>query len=178
MVFCPVKYMMGIRPKPWYSIGRLNQVGGTKCKQVSTFAMYPTCIVLLVCFFQVGEDPFTQLREEKRERIKGQQQRQLANVKLAAKTGALPPTLKLAAKLQERGKGKHHKRKELKDEVSWGWLYSMLMLAYSLTSMPIGVLFYAIRGTSQHGLQVLVVTEKPCLVMLCSPPPVMDGLAS
>jgi hypothetical protein len=66
---------------------------------------------------QPGEDPFTRLRQEKRQRIKEQSGRQLANAKLAAKAGALPATLRLAANLPEKGKGKHHKRKDLKGEV-------------------------------------------------------------
>lgn len=76
---------------------------------------------LLYCVLQLGEDPFTQLRQEKRSRVNKQEQQQLANLKQAAKVGgkaALPATLQLAATLPEKGKGKHIKRKELKDDVS------------------------------------------------------------
>lgn len=70
---------------------------------------------------QPGEDPFTQLRQEKRDRLKKQNKQQLANVKQAVKTSgaaAVPTTLRLAAALPEKGKGKPAKRKELRDEVS------------------------------------------------------------
>jgi regulator of ribosome biosynthesis len=69
---------------------------------------------------QPGEDPFTLLRQEKRERVKTQQKQQLANVKQALKAGgasAVPATLRLAAALPSKGKGKPTKRKELRDEV-------------------------------------------------------------
>ena len=67
---------------------------------------------------EVGDDPFTRLRQEKRERVKKNQQQQLANLKGATKGGArLPPPLRLAAALPEKGRGKPVKRKELKDEV-------------------------------------------------------------
>jgi hypothetical protein len=71
---------------------------------------------------QVGEDPWTVLRQEKRERVKRGAAQQLANVKLAAKaSGALPPTLKLAATLPVKGSGvKQRKRKEMVDEVIRG----------------------------------------------------------
>ena len=99
---------------------------------------------------QPGDDPFAQLRQEKRERIKGQEQRQLANVKLAAKGGALPPTLKLAAKLQEKGKGKQHKRKDLKNEVSRGpssvWVLSVLKGATSLQQAAIAIGWSRAKG--------------------------------
>ncbi|KAI7840975.1 hypothetical protein COHA_005204 [Chlorella ohadii] len=72
------------------------------------------------------EDPFTKQRAEKRERVKKQEKQQLANLKVrwlagaAAKaggSGALPPTLRLAAALPEHGKGRPAKRKELKHEL-------------------------------------------------------------
>jgi hypothetical protein len=69
---------------------------------------------------QPGEDPFTLLRQEKRERVKHQQKQQLANVKQAVKesgAAAVPATLRLAAALPNKGKGKPTKRKELRDEV-------------------------------------------------------------
>jgi hypothetical protein len=77
--------------------------------------------VLCWCVLQPGEDPFTLLRQEKRERIKGQQKQQLANVKQAMKSSgpaSVPSTLRLAAALPTKGKGKPNKRKELRDEVS------------------------------------------------------------
>lgn len=69
---------------------------------------------------QVGEDPWTRMRQEKRERVKKNAQQQTANVKAAAKAtgGQLPGTLKLAAKLHSKGGGKNTKRKELVEEVS------------------------------------------------------------
>ncbi len=79
-------------------------------------------LVLAACpMSQVGEDPFTKQRQEKKERVKKQEKQQLANLKAAAKAGgagALPPTLRLAAALPEHGKGRPAKRKELKGEVS------------------------------------------------------------
>ena len=80
---------------------------------------------------QVGEDPFTKQRQEKRERVKKNEAQQLANLKAAAKAGggagALPPTLRLAAALPQHGKGRPAKRRELKEEVragggGWRWL--------------------------------------------------------
>lgn len=78
---------------------------------------------------QVGEDPFSKLRQEKRERVKEQQQRQLKNIKASAKavgsSAALPPTLKLAAALPAHGKGKPTKRKEMQDDVRTALLLQM-----------------------------------------------------
>ncbi len=70
---------------------------------------------------QVGEDPFSRLAEEKRDRVRKNAKQQLGNLKDTAKAGgnaALPATLKLATNLPEKGKGKAQKRKELKDDVS------------------------------------------------------------
>lgn len=69
---------------------------------------------------QPGEDPFTQLRKEKKERAQKQTKQQLANVKQAWKAGgaaAVPATLRLAAALPDKGRSKPVKRKELRDEV-------------------------------------------------------------
>ncbi|CAK0734961.1 hypothetical protein CVIRNUC_000508 [Coccomyxa viridis] len=70
---------------------------------------------------QVGEDPFAALKQEKRERVKAQRQRQVANVKASSKDRggpvALPPTLKLAAALPAHGKGKPSKRQEIQDDI-------------------------------------------------------------
>jgi regulator of ribosome biosynthesis len=77
--------------------------------------------LLLLLLQQPGEDPFTLLRQEKKERQKKQNKQQLANVKQAIKTGgaaAVPATLRLAATLPDKGKGKPTKRRELRDEVS------------------------------------------------------------
>lgn len=66
------------------------------------------------------EDPFTKNMKEKKERVKKQSQRQLANLKNAAKEGgqgALPATLRLAATLPEHGRGKPTKRKEMLAEI-------------------------------------------------------------
>jgi hypothetical protein len=84
----------------------------------------PCCAVLcraVLC--QPGEDPFTIMRQEKRERIRTQQKQQLANVKQAMQAGgaaAVPATLRLAAALPTKGKGAPTKRKELRDEVGRG----------------------------------------------------------
>ena len=79
---------------------------------------------------QLGEDPFTKLKQEKKERMREQQKRQLGNIKANAKASgkggaaaaaaavALPPTLRLAAGLPAHGKGKPVKRKEIKEDVS------------------------------------------------------------
>jgi hypothetical protein len=69
---------------------------------------------------QPGEDPFSLLKQEKKDRQKKQNKQQLANVKQAIKTGgaaAVPATLRLAATLPDKGKGKPTKRRELRDEV-------------------------------------------------------------
>ncbi|CAL8467031.1 g6567 [Coccomyxa elongata] len=70
---------------------------------------------------KVGEDPFTKLKQEKRERVKDQQKRQLQNIKASAKavgsSAAVPPTLKLAAALPAHGKGKPTKRKDMHDDI-------------------------------------------------------------
>eukprot|EP00884_Botryococcus_braunii_P005004 jgi/Botrbrau1/14504/Bobra.0350s0009.1 len=70
---------------------------------------------------QVGEDPFSQMEREKKERVKTNSKRQLANLKANAKAGKgelqLPPTLKLAAQLPQHGKGRPTKRKELHPEL-------------------------------------------------------------
>jgi regulator of ribosome biosynthesis len=72
---------------------------------------------------ELGDDPFATLKQEKRERVRKNQQQQLANLKGAAKGGAaLPPTLRLAAALPEKGRGKPTKRKDMKDEVRVGFL--------------------------------------------------------
>ena len=79
----------------------------------------------------MGEDPFTKLKQEKRERVKDQHKRQVANIKASAKTtgssAALPPTLKLAASLPAHGKGKPTKRKEMQDDVSFTPLLQQLL---------------------------------------------------
>jgi len=65
-------------------------------------------------------DPFTRNLKEKKERVKKQSGRQLANLKTAAKEGgqgALPATLRLAATLPEHGRGKPTKRKEMLPEI-------------------------------------------------------------
>eukprot|EP00882_Tetradesmus_deserticola_P023738 GHRQ01025848.1.p2 GENE.GHRQ01025848.1~~GHRQ01025848.1.p2 ORF type:complete len:144 (+),score=43.50 GHRQ01025848.1:702-1133(+) len=80
----------------------------------------PCCSLPLALLLQPGEDPFTLLRQEKRDRQKKQNKQQLANVKQALKTGgaaAVPATLRLAATLPDKGKGKPTKRRELRDEV-------------------------------------------------------------
>lgn len=66
------------------------------------------------------EDPFSIMKREKKERVKRQEGKQLANLKAAAKSGGkdvLPSTLKLAATLPQHGRGKPTKRKELKGEL-------------------------------------------------------------
>ncbi len=82
----------------------------------------------------MGEDPFTKLKAEKKERVREQHKRQLSNLKAGAKVAgreggaaALPPTLRLAAGLPAHGKGKLLKRKEVKDDVRQ--CYRALLLA-------------------------------------------------
>ena len=76
---------------------------------------------MVCCCAQVGEDPFAALKQEKRERVKAQRQRQVANVKASSKDRGgpvvLPPTLKLAAALPLHGKGKPSKRQDVQDDV-------------------------------------------------------------
>jgi regulator of ribosome biosynthesis len=65
-------------------------------------------------------DPFTRSARDKKDRVKKQTQRQLANLKHAAKEGgqgALPATLRLAATLPEHGRGRPTKRKEMLTEL-------------------------------------------------------------
>ncbi|KAI8467061.1 MAG: ribosome biogenesis regulatory protein-domain-containing protein [Monoraphidium minutum] len=67
---------------------------------------------------ELGADPFSRLKSEKKERVKKNASQQLANLKEAAKAGAaLPPTLRLAASLPEKGRGKPTKRRDLKQEI-------------------------------------------------------------
>lgn len=67
---------------------------------------------------QVGEDPFTQLKKEKKDRVKKNQKQQLENLKVTAKGGGqLPASLRLAAQLPEHGRGPPEK-KRIKDDVS------------------------------------------------------------
>lgn len=105
---------------------------------LSHHCITPICCCLLFCsvligVLQPGEDPFTLLRQEKRERIKGQQKQQLANVKQAIKSSgptSVPATLRLAAALPTKGKGKPNKRKELRDEVRQrNWAFHSLYQA-------------------------------------------------
>ncbi len=80
---------------------------------------------------QPGEDPFAALEAGRKERVKKNKKAQLENAKEAARSGALPATLKLAATLASHGSGSNSKaagpravpkgkRKELKDEVRDG----------------------------------------------------------
>lgn len=75
---------------------------------------------------QPGDDPFSRSSREKKERIKKQEGRQLANLKQAAKSGgkgALPPTLRLAAGLEPGGgwrSGGIMKKTAMKSEVRGG----------------------------------------------------------
>ena len=66
---------------------------------------------------QVGDDPFTQQRKQKAQNMKAQEKRQLANMKASAKQGAAPTTLRLAAVLPEKGRGKPNKHKDAADDV-------------------------------------------------------------
>eukprot|EP00890_Picochlorum_soloecismus_P003980 jgi/Picsp_1/4583/NSC_01953-R1_protein len=62
------------------------------------------------------QDPFSKAKSEKKERLKKQSDRQLANLKSIAKQAgqdALPTTLRLAASLPEHGRGKPTKRREM-----------------------------------------------------------------
>lgn len=79
---------------------------------------------------QPGEDPFTRMEKEKKERVRNNKKQQAENLKEAVAKGgtaALPPTLKLAAVLTSQGQGnKPTKRKEFKNDVSglyggWWW---------------------------------------------------------
>lgn len=66
---------------------------------------------------QVGQDPFSQQKAQKAKVIKEQEKRQVANLKVSAKQGAHPATLRLAAALPEKGRGRPAKRKELAGDV-------------------------------------------------------------
>lgn len=69
---------------------------------------------------QVGDDPFSKQKRDKKARVAKQEKAQLANLKAAAKSGgkgALPPTLRLAAALPEHGRGRPVRHKDYKQEV-------------------------------------------------------------
>eukprot|EP00199_Chlamydomonas_sp_CCMP681_P001895 CAMPEP_0119109276 /NCGR_PEP_ID=MMETSP1180-20130426/17822_1 /TAXON_ID=3052 ORGANISM="Chlamydomonas cf sp, Strain CCMP681" /NCGR_SAMPLE_ID=MMETSP1180 /ASSEMBLY_ACC=CAM_ASM_000741 /LENGTH=370 /DNA_ID=CAMNT_0007095017 /DNA_START=97 /DNA_END=1205 /DNA_ORIENTATION=- len=77
---------------------------------------------------KLGEDPFTAMDETKKKNVVKNKKQQLHNAKMAAKAGALPSTLKLAAVLGSGGPsttskagGQHAtprtKRKDLKEEI-------------------------------------------------------------
>ena len=60
------------------------------------------------------------MRQGKKDRIKLNEKQQMGNLKSAIKAsgpGALPATLKLAARLPEHGKGMPNKRKDLEADV-------------------------------------------------------------
>ena len=69
---------------------------------------------------QVGSDPFTEMRQAKRERLKKNEKQQMGNLKVAMKQSgprALPGTVKLAASLPQHGNGRPSKRKDTEDDV-------------------------------------------------------------
>ncbi|CAD7701328.1 unnamed protein product [Ostreobium quekettii] len=66
---------------------------------------------------EVGEDPFTKMDEAKKERVRKQEKRMVANIKSAAKAGYVPNSVKLSAKLPEYGKGHPMDRKQHLSEV-------------------------------------------------------------
>ena len=77
--------------------------------------------------WQVGSDPFTEMRQEKRERTKKNEKQQMGNLKVALKQSgprALPGTVKLAASLPQHGKGRPTTRKDMEEDVR-----SMLLCA-------------------------------------------------
>jgi regulator of ribosome biosynthesis len=64
------------------------------------------------------EDPFTRGARERKGRARKNESQQAANLKAAAKAGSvLPPTLRLAASLPEKGRGRPAKRRELHPEL-------------------------------------------------------------
>ncbi|KAL6769428.1 hypothetical protein ACKKBG_A30970 [Auxenochlorella protothecoides x Auxenochlorella symbiontica] len=68
----------------------------------------------------VGDDPFSKQKRDKKARVAKQEKAQLANLKAAAKSGgkgALPPTLRLAAALPEHGRGRPVRHKDYKQEL-------------------------------------------------------------
>jgi hypothetical protein len=70
--------------------------------------------------WQVGSDPFTEMRQAKRERTKKNEKQQMGNLKVALKQSgprALPGTVRLAASLPQHGKGRPTKRKDMEDDV-------------------------------------------------------------
>ncbi len=69
---------------------------------------------------QVGSDPFTEMRQAKRERLKKNEKQQMGNLKVAMKQSgprALPGTVKLAASLPQHGNGRPSKQKDTEDDV-------------------------------------------------------------
>ena len=69
----------------------------------------------------MGDDPFLQMENDRKGKVKAGKKRELANVKNSLKKigkSAVPTTLKLAATLPEHGKGKPTKQKELVADVS------------------------------------------------------------
>ena len=70
--------------------------------------------------WQVGSDPFAEMRLAKRERTQKNEKQQMGNLKVALKESgprALPGTVRLAASLPQHGKGRPTKRKDMEDDV-------------------------------------------------------------
>jgi hypothetical protein len=88
---------------------------------VCTSADYGLRVCMRACV-QPGEDPFTRMAMEKKERVRAQGKRELANQKASMKVHGpqvVPSSLKLAAALPEAGKkARPTKRKELVGDVS------------------------------------------------------------
>lgn len=100
---------------------------------------------------QAGSDPFTDMRQGKKDRIRLNEKQQMGNLKTAIKasgSGALPATLKLAARLPEHGKGVPTKRKDLEADVRL------------LLSIPSQVSW--VGPTEPYSLSVLNLGKKGC----------------
>lgn len=74
---------------------------------------------------QAGSDPFTEEKAKKRERVKKNQERHVANLKAAGgggkgapRSGGIPSSVQLAAKLPEHGRGRPTKRSQMGEAVS------------------------------------------------------------
>ena len=128
---------------------------------------------MMRCCVQVGEDPFTALRQETRKRVKAQRQRQVANVRASSKDKggpvALPPTLKLAAALPSHGKGKPSKRQEMQDDVRTPCLvYSKWTAFQSFVSSSLAAAV-PLQGQPKPSKRQQMILESPHQQQKCLP---------
>jgi regulator of ribosome biosynthesis len=75
-------------------------------------------IYIYIFFLQIGEDPFTRVERERREKVKQNRRSEAQNVKEAIKQGAVPSSVKLATKLDPKAsRGQITKGRALKGDI-------------------------------------------------------------